>query len=233
MIKALLTLLLLHASLFGGEPALSKGAVQVADATTATARVEGDGDALKDDDVYYAPIEDQPEGATPTVQAMAPGSYVSQAKVNAFNIADGKPVEGAEIFLAGQYLGRSPLQLQGTVISKPLVALSARADGFDEGLREAVQVPVEGVVNVALADQHAAGWYTKPAWVVGLGLLAASAVIYDANNSAPGLSVAGGGLGIIALSQLTARFVHLPGLRKRAEAYNAQGAPAPPSDVEP
>jgi hypothetical protein len=219
MIKALLTFLMLST------------AVLRADVST-TAATSND-DALKDDDVYYAPIEDQPEGATPTVQALAPGSYVSQAKVNAFNIANGKPVEGAEIFLAGQYLGRSPLQLQGTVISKPLVALSARADGFDEGSREAVQVPADGVVNVALADQHAAGWYTTPAWVVGLGLLAASAVVYDANNSAPGLAVAGGGLGIIALSQLTARFVHLPGLRKRAEAYNSQGAPAPPMEDQP
>lgn len=217
MIKALLTVLLLGSSVLRADLTATAGA--------------GD-DALKDEDVYYAPIEDQPEGATPTVQAMAPGAFVSQAKVSAFDIASGKPVEDAEIFLAGQYLGRSPLQLQGTVISKPLVALSARADGYDEGARDAVQVPAEGVVNIALANQHAAGWYTAPAWVVGLGLLVASAVVYDANNSAPGLAVAGGGLGIIALSQLSARFVHLPGLRRRAEAYNAQTAPAPPIDSD-
>jgi hypothetical protein len=190
-------------------------------------------DSLKDEDVYYAPIDDQPEGATPTVQALSPGSFVSQAKVTAFDIADGKPVEGAELFLAGTYLGRAPLQLQGTVISKPQIAISARADGYDEGLRPAVSVPADGTVAVAMASEHAARWYTTPAWVVGLCLLGASAAVYDANNSGPGLSLAGGGLGIIALSQLTARFLHLPSLRRKAEAYNAQGAPAPPLDSQP
>jgi hypothetical protein len=189
-----------------------------------------DEDALKDEDVYYAPIDDAAEDATPTVKALSPGSYVSQAKVSAFDIADGKPVTGAEIFLAGAYLGRSPLQLQGAVVDKPLMALSARADGYAEGLRAAVKVPAEGDVTVALASERAAGWYTTPAWVVGLVLLGASAAVYDANNSGPGLSLAGGGLGIIALSQLTARFIHLPSLRRQAEAYNAQGAAAPPLD---
>jgi hypothetical protein len=215
MIKALFTLLLLCA------PALR--------ADLSATAAAGD-DALKDEDVYYAPIDEQAEGATPTVQALSPGSYVSQAKVNAFDIANGRPVEGAEIFLAGAYLGRSPLQLQGAVISKPQLSLSARADGYSEGLRPAVTVPAEGTVAVALAPENAAGWYTTPAWAVGLGLLVASAIIYDANNSGPGLSLAGGGLGVIALSQITARFVHLPGLRRKAEAYNAQGAAAPPLD---
>jgi hypothetical protein len=37
----------------------------------------------------------------------------------------------------------------------------------------------------------------------------------------------GGGVGVIALSQLMARLVYLPRLRRKAEAYNAALEPLP------
>lgn len=188
---------------------------------------------LRDEDVYYAPIDDSADGATPSAQALPQGAYVSRARIHAFDIATGQAVDSAELFLGGVYIGRSPLVLKEHVVGKPLPPLAARLDGYSEGERPAVDIPADGAAVVALASERSAGWYTTPAWVLGLGLLGASAALYDANNSGPGLALAGGGLAVISLSQLTARFVHLPGLRKRAEAYNASTVAAPPLDAKP
>lgn len=190
--------------------------------------------ALQDEDVYYAPIdEDGRTDAAVGAPAPAPGSFVSRARLHAFNIADGRPVEGAEIFLAGAYLGRSPLDLQDQLIKAPQLAVSARLDGYREGTREAVKIPVEGPLAVALVSDRAAAKYTNAAWALGLGMLVAAGVVYDANNSTPGLAWLGGGLAVISFSQLTARWFHLPALRKRADAYNRQSEPAPPWDEQP
>ena len=158
---------------------------------------------------------------------MPQGAFLSRASIHAFDIASGKAVEGAEVFVAGAYLGRTPLQLKEHVVPKPQPPVAVRMDGYAEGLRPAVSVPADGQVAVALASDSSAGWYTTPAWVLGLGLLAASAAVYDANNSAPGLALAGGGMAVISLSQLAARFMHLPALRRKADAYNASPQPVP------
>lgn len=184
---------------------------------------------LQDEDVYYAPIEEG--GAAPAAPPRPQGSFLSRARLQAFDIATGRPVEGAEIFVEGVFLGVSPLQLQGWLAPRPSLAVAARAPGYAEGLRPALRFPAEGSVAVALASERAAGWYTTPAWAVGLGLLAASALAYDTKAPAPGLALAGGGLAVISLSQLTARLVHLPRLRKRAEAYNSRDEAVPPLDT--
>ncbi len=189
--------------------------------------------ALTDEDVYYAPI-DEPQDASASAQAaapaLAPGAFLSRARVSAFDIADQSPVQGAEVFLAGQYLGRTPLQLEDRLIGKPVLEVDARKDGYSEGLRPAVVFPAAGELAVALVSDDAASWYTTPAWAVGLGLLVASAAVYDANNSTPGLALAGGGLAVISLSQLSARFLHLPSLRRKADAYNGRSEPVPALD---
>jgi hypothetical protein len=188
---------------------------------------------LQDEDVYYAPIDDAGRAAPADgASAPLPGSFVSRARLHAFDIADGRPVEGAEIFLAGAYLGRSPLELRDHLIKAPQMAVSARLDGYHEGLREAVGIPVEGPLAVALVSERAASGYTTPAWVVGLLAMAAAAAVYDSSHSAPGLALLGGGMAVISLSQLTARWFHLPALRKRADAYNRQSEPAPPWDAQ-
>lgn len=224
MIKALfmIVVLLLH-------PAL-----RAAEGLSASAA----GDGLSDEDVYYAPIDDgaaEPASATAQApaQAASQGSVLSHARLFAYDIRNGQPLEGAELFVDGAYQGRSPLRLSDLLVSKPLLPVSARLDGYDEGQRPGVAIPADGDVGVALASQSAASWYTTPAWVVGLGLLAVSAAVYDSNNSAPGLAAAGGGLAVISLSQLAARLLHLPALRRRAQAANGQSSPMPPLDRRP
>ena len=185
----------------------------------------------QDDDVYYAPdvAEDGATGATPSAAvAQVQGAYVSRAQLHVIDFTSGHEVNGAELFLGPDYLGRSPLTLKGLVVS-PGTELGARLDGYEEALRPGLHLPADGEVRVALLRENAASWYTTPAWVLGLGLLAASVAVYRSDNTGPGLALVGGGVGVIALSQLTARFMHLPALRRQVQDYNAspQAVPAP------
>lgn len=229
MIKTVLTcLLLLGCSALRAEGAAPKA-------------VSANADALSDDDVYYAPIDDNASdtadavavGDSVSAQALPQGSFLSHARFYAYDLSTGRTLQGAELFIDGVYVGTSPLDLTDHLVGEPVLPLSARMNGYSEGLRPAVQFPAEGAVSVALVSDSAASWYTGPAWVVGLGLLAASALVYDSNNAAPGLAAAGGGLAVISLSQLEARFIHLPALRRRAKAINARSEAAPPGDAQP
>jgi hypothetical protein len=204
---------------------LLSGALHAADAPVSAGE-----EALRDEDVYYEALPDDGDdaaGLSATAQPLAQGSYLSHARIEAVDARDGRLLTGAELFMQGSYLGRSPLTLAARVIDRPQVALGARLQDYAEGLRPAVSVPADGVVKVALAPETAARWYTNPSWIVGLGLLAASAAVYDANAPGTGLALVGGGVGIISLSQLMARWVHLPALRKKAEQWNAGPAADP------
>lgn len=180
--------------------------------------------ALEDEDVYYAPEDEDAAGEAPGSMA---GSLVSRAEIQVFDVATGAALPDAELFLGGAFIGRSPLTLDGRLLEKPLLSLAARREGCEDALRPAVALPVEGVVRVAMVRESSARWFSAPAWSVGLGLLAASAFVYDSHNTAPGLALLGGGVGVIALSQLMARLVYLPRLRRKAEAYNAALEPLP------
>lgn len=184
--------------------------------------------AMQDQDVYYAPdvAEDSPDGATPTAAALPQGAYVSRAMLRAFDYSSGKPLDGVELFLGHDYLGRSPLGLQGLVVGHDAV-LEARLEGYDEASRPGLRLPAEGEVSIALLRENPVGWYTTPSWVVGLGLLVGSVFVYRSDNPGPGLALVGGGVGLIALSQLAARFWHVPALRREVEAYNGRPEAAP------
>jgi hypothetical protein len=186
--------------------------------------------AMEDKDIYYAPdVAEDAAAGTPTASVALPqGAYVSKARLSVFDFSSGKDLKGAELFLGQDYLGRSPLVLQGLVVS-PGAELAARLDGYGEASRRALRLPAEGEVRLALLSENPAGWYTTPAWVVGLGLLAASVAVYRSDNTSPGLALVGAGVGVISLSQLTARFFHVPALRREVEDYNArpEAAPAP------
>lgn len=195
-----------------------------------TPTAAADSAALQDEDVYYAPLESQPaegqpDAAEPAVK-LAPGAYLSRATLHAVDFSDGRSLKGAELFLGSDYLGRSPLALQGLVVA-PGAELAVRMDGYHEASRPGLRLPAEGEVRVALLKEDPAGWYTTPAWVLGLGMLAGSVAVYRSDNTAPGLALVGGGVGLIALSQLAARFWHLPALRRDVDAYNAQPVPVP------
>jgi hypothetical protein len=187
-----------------------------------------------DSDVYYAPEESGDAsgemGASQGAVGSLPGSasYLSHARLLPFAWGHpDKPLDGVELYLNGQYLGNSPLSLDNYMVQRAQLVLGARKDGYEEAQREHVKIPVEGDLRVALLSDNAAGWYTTPAWVVGLGLILGAVAAYNDSNGSTGVGLAGAGVGVIALSQLTARFIHLPALRRQVDAYNAQTAPAP------
>ena len=189
---------------------------------------------MEDDDVYYAPEESGEVsgemGASQGAVGSLPGSasYVSHAKLVPFEWGHPeKPLDDVELFLNGQFLGKSPLTLDGYMVQRAQMSLTARKDGFEESERPKVKLPVEGELRIALLNEGAASWYTTPAWIVGLGLVIASVTAYSAGSGNSGVALAGGGVGIIALSQIGAHFLHLPALRKEVEAYNQQAEPAP------
>lgn len=190
--------------------------------------------ALQDEDVYYAPEEEGEAsgvmGGSQGAVGSLPGSasYLSHARLVPFQWGHPeKPLEDVELFLNGQYLGKSPLNLDNFMVQRVQLSLTARKEGYEEAERPKVSVPVDGDLRIAMMDEGAAGWYTTPAWIVGLGLVAGAIGAYNGGSSSGGLALAGGGVGVIALSQLTARLVHLPAVRKDVEAYNQRFEPAP------
>jgi hypothetical protein len=178
----------------------------------------------QDPDVYYAPL-DEAEALTPSAaaaEAAGSGRHLSRARLRAF--AWGRPqldLGGAELYVDGALVGRSPLSLQGLLVSAQGVSLAARADGFEEALRPALRLPPEGSVAIALLPDDAAWPVTTPGWAVGLGLVVAGVLCYRSDAPGTGLSLAGGGLLSAGLTQLWARFVTLPRLRAAVDAYNA------------
>lgn len=190
--------------------------------------------ALEDEDVYYAPEEEGEAsgvmGGSQGAVGSLPGSasYLSHAHVIPFQWGHPeKPLDEVELFLNGQYLGKSPVTLDNFMVQRVQLSLTAHKEGFEEAERPKVSVPADGDLRIALMDEGAASWYTTPAWVVGLGLVAGAIGAYNGGSSTGALALAGGGVGVIALSQLTARLVHLPAVRHDVEAYNQRFEPAP------
>jgi hypothetical protein len=176
-----------------------------------------------DDGIYYAPVD-----ASPVAQAGGAGSLLSRAQIQPF--AWGRPGVGlgsVELYLDGSYLGSTPLSLDGRVVDAAGVSLAARADGYEDALRPSVRLPEDGPVAVALLPRDAAWPITTPGWAVGLGLVAAGLLVYRSDAPAAGLALSGGGLLTVGLTQLWARWIRLPALRARVEAFNASPDPAP------
>lgn len=182
---------------------------------------------FKPEDALYAPEELSSNAEA--ITALHGGSFYSTARITVTDFArPGILLEGAELFIEGQYLGKSPLEMSGFLINKPRVALSARLPGYDEALRPAVQFPAEGEVHIALLGDHAAAWYTTPSWVVGILMIGGAIAAYSQNNSGAsqtGIALVCGGVGVIALSQAVARLFHLPALRRDLEALNSKAEP--------
>jgi hypothetical protein len=134
-------------------------------------------DDFQPGDALYAPEEE-----TSTAAAAGPrlnASYYSTAKITVLDLGrDGAGLEGAELFIDGRFVGKSPLDLSGFLISKPAVALSARLAGYDEALRPALRIPPEGEVRVVMAGDNAASWYTTPSWIAGLLMLGGAVAAY-------------------------------------------------------
>jgi hypothetical protein len=202
-------------------------------ATAQAQAVSGSADA-EDQDVYYAPEESGDAsgemGASQGAVGSLPGSasYLSHARLVPFEWGHpDKALDGVELYLNGQFLGSSPLSLDGYMVQRTQLSLGARKDGYEESERANVKIPVEGDLRVALLSENAAGWYTTPAWLVGLGLILGAAAASNNGSGSTGVGLAGAGVGVIALSQLTARFIHLPALRRQVDAYNSKTEAAP------
>jgi hypothetical protein len=180
------------------------------------------------DGIYYAPVDDSPAAASAEAQAGGGGSLLSRAKIVPF--AWGHPglgLDSVELYVDGQYLGRSPLSLDSRVVDAAGVSLDARADGYEDALRPRVRLPADGSVAVALLPRDAAWPVTTPGWILGLGLVAAGMLVYRSDTPGPGLALASGGLLSVALTQLWARWIRLPALRAKVAAYNGSPDPAP------
>jgi hypothetical protein len=194
---------------------------------TSDAGTQGD---FQPADALYAP-EDITYSAGTQAQAPAPqesASYYSQAKIVACDFGHGnRPLEGAEIFIEGQYVGKSPLSLTRFLIEKPEINMTARLEGYDEALRPAMHLPAEGEARIYLVGTNAASWYTVPSMVLGVLALGGSVAAYAQAQRHPGSSQLGlglvlGGTGIIALSQIIAHGLHLPALSKRMQELNSK-----------
>jgi hypothetical protein len=169
-------------------------------------------------------------GASQGAVGSLPGSasYLSHAKLEPFEWGHPeKTLEGAELFLNGQFLGKSPLNLENFMVQRTTMALTARKDGYEEGERAQVKVPVEGSLRIALLSDNAASWYTTPAWLLGLCLIGGSVAAYSGGSGSTGIGLAAGGVGVITFSQLGARLLHMPALRRSVEEYNRRLEPAP------
>jgi hypothetical protein len=183
--------------------------------------------AAEDQDVYFAPLDDA-AGDSAEASSAPVGSRLSRARLRAFAWGHpGRSVDGAELYLDGSLVGRSPLALDGVLVSAAGVSLAARADGYEEALRPRLDLPADGSVAVALLPEDAADAITLPGWAVGLGLVVAGVLTYQSASPGAGLGIAGGGLLCAALTQLWARFVTLPRLRAAVGAYNARPEPEP------
>lgn len=190
--------------------------------------------AMEDSDVYYAPEEEGESsgvmGGSQGAVGSAPGSasYLSHARIVPFEWGHpDEPLKDVELFLNGQFLGKSPVTLENYMVTHAQLDLSARKDGYEEAQRPKVGVPVDGELRIAMMDEGVASWYTTPAWIVGLGLVAGAVGAYNSGSSGTGLVLAGGGVSLIALAQLGARFFQLPALRHDVDEYNQRLEPAP------
>ena len=176
-------------------------------------------------DVLYAPEE-----MSPTADVAAPAgkaSFYSTATIEAIDFGSSKSLLGAELFLDGIYVGKSPLQLTGFLVKKERLSLTARKEGYAESERPAFILPPEGRANIYLVGDHAVSWYTTPAFIAGLAMLAGSVAAYSQNSGELGLGLVAGGLGTIGFTQCFARFWHLPALKKSCELKNSAPESAP------
>lgn len=187
---------------------------------------------LRESDVYFAP-EDLGEytgqmGASSSV-TLAAGTFYSRAHVRAYSGVDRKLLDGTELFLDGQFIGKSPVELTEFLVARDRYPLTARLDGWSEAQRPAISVPRDGELRIYLAPEDAGAWYTLPGALGGMTLLVLGLVTYSNTNGGPqvGLSLAGAGVGLIALTQGLARYVHAPALRRQVERMNAGSEAAP------
>jgi hypothetical protein len=215
---ALMILLATCGFLAAGEPIPSTMTAATATAVSPSAE---SGEDFQPSDVLYAP-EDLTPGAQAAEPSQAGASYYSQARllVSDFGHA-GRPVEGAELFIDGQFVGTSPVTLNGFLVNKPRVSLSAHEAGYHDSVRPDFVLPAQGDARIYLVGDNAVSWYTTPSFVAGLCAMGASIFAYSQKSSNVGLSLVIGGAGIIALSQTIAHFIHLPSLEKKVAQKNS------------
>jgi hypothetical protein len=181
-------------------------------------------------DALYAP-----EGESGTAEASPDAglnaSYYSTCRISVVDLGHaGRPMQGVDLFIDGQFVGKSPLELSGFYINRPTLRLSAQMDGYHDAERPAVRIPPEGETRIVMVGDNAAGWYTTPSWVAGILLLGGAMAAYSQNradSTAVGNAMIGSGLGVILLSQAWARLFHLPGLDREAARANARSEPLP------
>lgn len=193
---------------------------------------EGDAQAApaEDETRYFAPEEASPTAAAAPSDEAQSASFYSSARVRVFAWPNPEHLlSDAEVFIDGQYAGKSPLELSSAHIARPRVAVSARLGGI-ESLRPAVIFPREGELRIAMLDPDAGSWYSSPAFVLSVAMLVGSLVSYaqqtpESNAIGHGLVI--GSVSLVAITQGIAQWWHKPRLARGAADYNAQSEAAP------
>jgi hypothetical protein len=186
-------------------------------------------EAAEEGDADYAPATEEENPSLEEVQSSYLGmssSYYSQARISAYDWA--RPQEtlaGVDVFNQGRLLGKTPFTLEKFLVSSADMKLSANKRGYREVKLDSVEIPAEGEIRFAMLKSNPASFYTTPSFIAGLCMLAGSLAVYSQNSAdsnALGLSLLGGGAGLICVTQVIARFGHIPWLEKQVASANRQ-----------
>jgi hypothetical protein len=181
------------------------------------------------------PLRLMAEGVTAPLFDKTPGSadvhetFYSGATVRVNRLGKEESLKGLDVFLDGRLVGQSPLDLSGYMVDHRAADLSVAGSGYLEAFRYDVDVPAEGVLDIAVLEENPSRAYTRPAFVAGLALMAGSLVAYaQPQGEQAGLAMLAGGIGLVCLAQVVARWIHLPLLKNKLSAHNQRHRqPAP------
>ena len=149
-------------------------------------------------------------------------NFMSEAQVRVHPLDNpGLSLDGFNVFLDDLLVGQSPLQLDAFLVSKDSYNLSVEKSGWQEASRPDLSLLPDGVIEIAVIRNNPSRWYTIPAFGLGAASLVGSLVSYrQPDGERAGLGLLIGGVAIMAVTQLLARFVHGPASKQKVKAYN-------------
>jgi hypothetical protein len=169
------------------------------------------------------------ESLPATSSAPARESFYITADVRVHRLGKEESLEGLSVFLDGQLVGQSPLNLSGYLVNRQTATLSVAGAGYLESFRYDVDIPAGGVLDIAVLEENPSRAYTRPAFLLGLALMAGSLVAYaQPEGEQAGLAMLSGGIGLVCLTQIVARWIRLPILKKNLAEHNQRHAPRDP-----
>ena len=148
-------------------------------------------------------------------------SFYSQAVVHVHLLGRDELLEGFHVFVDSKLVGTTPVDLSALLVNRPHYTLSVQKEGYLEATRPRLPLPREGSIDITVLPENPTRYYTRPAWIAGLALMAGSLVAYaQPQGERAGFGMLVSGVGLTALVQGFAHLVHLPRLKKKVEAAN-------------